>query len=278
MFRSAHRIAIVALALMITIAFVLSSALKPSHAADHAADDPFFFDIVGFNRFVASVLAKNPNTDLLKRNRDSFAGYNIHMIALSLPASMLRGRAGNIIGVSSVTLHRKSHRESGEEFGEGESTKKLIKVDRMATPALSTVFIPFSRKDEYNAASPMDDAAGQFAGDIVANLMALGTNKANIDILAGVAVVKGDYLRLDLSKVNTKLGEGENVTTFGYTGFPNGRRPGDDTINSLIYFVTNQSDIREAVNKNDVPLGTAFPFFAPPHQPLENPAVDGTQN
>jgi hypothetical protein len=65
----------------------------------------------------------------------------------------------------------------------------------------------------------MDDAAGQFAGDIVANLMALGTNKANIDILAGVAVVKGDYLRLDLSKVNTKLGEGENVTTFGYTGF-----------------------------------------------------------
>ena len=32
------------------------------------------------------------------------------------------------------------------------------------------------------------------------------------------------------------------------------------------------------VNSNEVPLGSAFPFFAPPNQPLENPAVDNTQN
>src|SRR5437763_1653029 len=55
-------------------------------------DDPFFFDIVGFNRFVASVLAGAPNAAHLSRGRDSFAGYNIHMITLSIPASLLKGR------------------------------------------------------------------------------------------------------------------------------------------------------------------------------------------
>ncbi len=44
-------------------------------------DDPFFFDIVGFNRFVTSVLAGSPDPTQLQRARDSFAGYNIHMIA-----------------------------------------------------------------------------------------------------------------------------------------------------------------------------------------------------
>src|SRR5881409_3135203 len=67
-------------------------------------DDPFYFDIVGFNRFVSSVLAGKPDPTRLQRGRDSFAGYNIHMIALELPASMLKGPAGNIIGVNGVTL------------------------------------------------------------------------------------------------------------------------------------------------------------------------------
>src|SRR5262249_5809250 len=143
---------------------------------------------------------------------------------------------------------------------------------------VNTALIPFARKNEYNAASPPDDAAGLFANDIVATLTALGTNQQNIGILASVAVTRGDYLRLDLSVSNTSVGEGQNVTTPGYTGFPNGRRPGDDTINTLLFFITNQSSIREAVNHNDVPLGTTFPFFAPPNQPLENPAVDNTKN
>src|SRR5438093_5075869 len=92
-------------------------------------DDPFFFDIVGFNRFVSSVLAGSPDTSHLSRGRDSFAGYNIHMIALSIPASMLTGSAGNIIGVNGVTLRRKqTHRE---EEGETKTNGPFIQVDRM---------------------------------------------------------------------------------------------------------------------------------------------------
>jgi hypothetical protein len=235
-------------------------------------DDPFYFDIVGFNRFVASVLAGSPNPAALQRGRDSFAGYNIHMMALELPAAMLRGSAGNIIGVNGVTLRPKqTHRIDG---GGERINGSLVQVDRMATPAVNTALIPFPRKNEYNAATPVDDAAGRFAGSIVATLQSLGTNATNIGILANVAVVHGDYLRLDLSVPNTSVGFGERVTTPGYTGFPNGRRPGDDTIDDLLFFIANQTPIGDNVNSNDVPLGNTFPFFAPPQQPRASGVID----
>src|SRR5581483_6324077 len=52
-------------------------------------DDPFFFDIPAFGRFVASVLAKSPDVTQLQRGRDSFAGYNVMGIALSIPLTIL---------------------------------------------------------------------------------------------------------------------------------------------------------------------------------------------
>jgi hypothetical protein len=242
-------------------------------------DDPFYFDIVGFNRFVSSVLAGAPNPAALQRGRDSFAGYNIHMIAIELPASMLRGSAGNIIGVNGVTLRSKKNRGDDDHddlsFVRSErSNGRLIQVDRMATPAVNTALIPFQRKNEYNAATPIDDAAGRFAGSIVATLQALGTDSTNIGILAGVAVANGDYLRLNLSTPNSSIGFGERITTPGYTGFPNGRRPGDDTIDDLLFFIANQTPIGDSVDSNDVPIPSIFPFFAPPQQPRNAGVID----
>src|SRR5439155_3955544 len=147
----------------------------------------------------------------LQRARDSFAGYNIHMIALRVPAFMLRGHSANaMIGVNGVTLRKKVtvRRDDGRK-DEDDSKGKLVQVDRMATPAVNTALIPFPRKNEYNSATPVDDAAGRFAADIVATLTALGTNSTNIGILASVAVTKGDYLRLNLNTTNTSVGAGE---------------------------------------------------------------------
>ena len=261
----------------------LNAAANPFNVTTNAAtgakffagltDDPFYFDIVGFNRFVGSVLGGTPDPTRLQRARDSFAGYNIHMIAVEVPATMIRGSA-NVIGINGVTL-----RPRHDEHGDDRDDHDLVQVDRMATPAVNTALIPFPRKNEYNAATPRDDAHGVFADDIVGTLTALGTNSSNIGILASVAVTNGDYLRLNLSTPNTSVGFGERITTPGYTGFPNGRRPGDDTVDTLLYFITNQAILMgDNVNSNEVPLGSTFPFFAPPNQPLENPAVDNTQN
>jgi len=240
-------------------------------------DDPFYFDIVGFNRFVGSVLNGNPDPTRLERARDSFAGYNIHMIAVKVPASMLRGSAGSVVGVNGVTLRRQNAVRNPD--GSVTTSGPYIQVDRMATPAVNTALIPFPRKNEYNASTPLDDHNGRFAGDIVGTLTALGTNSANIGILASVAVANGDFLRLNLDTANNNLGFGQRITDPDYTGFPNGRRPGDDTVDTLMYFITNQALLMgDNVNSNEVPFGATFPYFAPPNQPLENPAVDNTQN
>jgi hypothetical protein len=131
--------------------------------------------------------------------------------------------------------------------------------------------IPFPRKNEYNRATTQDDAAGKFAADIVGTLTALGTDAAHIGILASVAVTKGDMLRLDTSVANTGAQGGNNSGA----GFPNGRRPTDDVIDTILFLVTNGGlTTGDNVNANDVAFRDAFPFFAPTHQPLPSGVID----
>ena len=88
-------------------------------------------------------------------------------------------------------------------------------------------------------------------------------------------MVHGDYLRLNLGAPNHSLGVSEHVFDAGYAGFPNGRRPGDDTIDTLLYFITNQTLLTgDNVNGNDMPFGGTFPFFAPPQQPRASGVID----
>ena len=232
-------------------------------------DDPFFFDIPGFNRFVGSVLGGSPDINLLSRGRDTFAGYNVQMIALSVPAALLKGPAGDVIGVSATTLRTRVTIRS--EKADPRNAGRYEPIDRMGVPAVNTVLIPFARKNEYNRATPQDDAAGKFAGAIVATLKALGTDAAHIGILASVAVTKGDMLRLDTSKTNSGPQGGNNAGA----GFPNGRRPTDDVIDTILFLVTNGGlTTGDHVNANDVPFRDTFPFFAPSHQPQDTGVID----
>lgn len=235
-------------------------------------DDPFFFDIPAFNRFVASVQAGTPNPSVFNRGRDSFAGYNTLAIALSIPISYLQTKVpivGNSIGVAGRTGRRVP------VVGNPPAPRlSYTQVDRMGNPAINVALIPYARKNEYNRATPVDDANGRFAGDIVGTLTRLGTNATNIGILANVAVTKGDYLRLNLSQPNTGPGGGNNAGA----GFPNGRRLGDDVIDTILFFVANQNKLGDNVNGNDVPLRNQFPFFGAAQQPRDSGIDDNTRN
>jgi hypothetical protein len=230
-------------------------------------DDPFFFDLPAFNRFVASVKAGSPDPTTLQRGRDSFAGYNILCMALSVPATMLKG-SGNVIGVDFLTQRRlpQVHTKDGDISGFG----PYYTVDRTATPAVNVALIPFGRKNEYNASTTIDDANGKFASDIIATLTLFGTDNAHIGILANVAVVHGDFLRLDLTAANT----GNSGGTNSGAGFPNGRRLADDVIDTILTLINNGNALGDNVNANDVPLRNSFPFVAPPHQPLPPGTID----
>ena len=227
-------------------------------------DDPFFFDIPGFSRFVGSVLSGAPDVTRLNRGRDSFAGYNVIAIALSVPTSVLAGN-GDSLGVEFATLRVQP----------GSTVAR--RVDREGIPAVNVALVPFAQKDAYNAAITRQDSRGEFAPGIVGTLTALGTSPANINALAGLAVTNGDILRLDLSVANQGSGGGNNAGA----GFPNGRRLRDDVIDTELFIITNGLvTAGDHVNANDVAFRNTFPFLAPSQQPREGSGnvEDNTRN
>lgn len=231
-------------------------------------DDPFFFDIPAFGRFLASVRAGAPDGSVFSRRRDSFAGYNTLAIALSIPRASLVGTNGNIIGATQSSQRRVLQvvNTSGRTVGSG----RWVTLDRQGLPAINTALVPFGRKREYNRASPGTVASGAFANDVVATLTSLGTNATNIGILAGLAVSTGDVVRLDTSIANSGTGGGTNSGA----GFPNGRRLADDVIDTIFFFIANQNTFGDGVNANDLSFTNTFPFLAPAHQPRAGGVLD----
>ena len=231
-------------------------------------DDPFFFDIPGFARFVASVRNGSPDPTQLNRGRDTFAGYNILAIALRVPVSLIKG-SGNVIGLEGLTLRATQSLKKGT--GVIKVKGKFRTLDREGNPAVNVALVPFNRKNEYNASSTSEDASGKFADDIVATLTALGTNTTNINVLAGVAVTNGDFLRLDVTVANTGTGGGTNAPA----AFPNGRRLQDDVIDTLLNIITNGAiTTGDNVDANDLAFQNTFPFLAPTQQPFPAGTID----
>ncbi|HSO75239.1 MAG TPA: DUF4331 family protein, partial [Blastocatellia bacterium] len=80
--------------------------------------------------------------------------------------------------------------------------------------------------------------------------------------------------RLELSIPNTGPGGGNNAQA----AYPNGRRPRDDAMDTILTLLNNRVTLGDSVNDNDVAFRSAFPFLAAPHQPLASGADDGTRN
>ncbi len=234
-------------------------------------DDPFFFDIPGFLRFTDSVDAGAPNPSVFSRGRDTFAGYNILSMAFSIPASLIRGNS-NVVGVDFKTQRRlpQLRTKDGDVSGFGQ----YVTIDRTATPAVNVALIPFLRKNEYNATTTIEDANGKFTPTINNRLKQFGTDDTSIAILDTVAIMRGDFLHLDLTVPNRGPGGGNNPEA----GFPNGRRLGDDVIDTILFLMNNRKPLSDNANANDEPLRNSFPFIGVPHQPLDSGVDDSTRN
>ncbi len=223
-----------------------NAAVITTHAPSGAqlfagpTDDPFFFDAVGFNRFVRGAGTFG--------GRDTFAGFNCSTICIELPVSALADADGvfQVWGVTErqrLTLRRGLRRQLEVSTGDWEQ------IERTGNPAISTALIPAAKKDLFNLGTPNRDGT-DFAGDIVASLQGLGTNATNINILAPIAVP--DTLK---------------ITFANPTVFPNGRGLADDVIDTLLFFIFNQTSVPDGVNANDRPFLSTFPYFAQPQQP-----------
>lgn len=118
-------------------------------------DDPFFFDLVGFNN------GFNFTGD------DFFAGLNVSAIVIEVPSSELSGDPA--ISVWATT-----------------NNKKGAQIDRIGRPAINTVLIPSNRKDEFNRSSPAGDQAA-FGAQVQATIESLnGGDTATAEVLTSI--------------------------------------------------------------------------------------------
>ena len=231
-----------------------------------AADDPFFLDDTGANRFVASSLAHpgHPDKSLLgERGRDTYAGFNSLLTVLSVPAALLRGTS-DVIGINAVTQRNRIQvvTARGDVYGAG----NFRNIDRSGNPLVNNGLIPAARKDEFNGASTEDDARGRFHDDIVADLRNFGTDDAHINMILDVIQRKGDILRLDLTVPNSGPGGGDNGN--GGFGKMGGRRLKDDVVDIVFTLINNGVPLTDNVSANEVAFRNSFPFVADPIQPF----------
>ncbi|MBV8294308.1 MAG: DUF4331 family protein [Mycobacterium sp.] len=224
-------------------------------------EDPFFFDLVGFNRSIAS--GTNEFTGV-----DAFLGKNINAIVLEFPVSLVfpaKTCTGTIsasgfttpCGVWAVTYLGPYEPEStGVPDANG-----LNQIDRMGNPAVNTALIPAALKDSFNFGKPKDDPTN-FASVILNQILTLdklfGTCpptatsavscNPNVPLLASVAVP--DTLKFALNLPD---------------GFPNGRQLGDRVTDLLLRLIVQlpQDFTDGTLVKTYCP---EFPFAGPPLQ------------
>ena len=139
-----------------------------------------------------------------------------------------------------------------------------VQGDQMARPAINTVFVGSSRKNEFNTTTPSAmDAA--FKADFVNKLTAFGytTNILGLDKNTFASVLVTDVL---------------NASTTGVTSFYNGtqvltgRALSDDVIDVELRLIfggaagtSNPGLTSDHVNGNDKPFLASFPYMASPH-------------
>ena len=145
------------------------------------------------------------------------------MIAFSIPVSFFGPLTDDTLGVNVAVRNRTV------------TDPRRRQIDQAGNPGVNVVFVPLDLDDVQNRSSTVRNTTGRIPAAILETLEALGTDQAGIDALTELVVTNGDFLRVDTTVANTGPGGGDNDGA----GFPNGRRPGDDVIDTTLAIVTN---------------------------------------
>jgi hypothetical protein len=198
-------------------------------------EDPFFFDLVGFNRFIADFNKQTTTPQVPHFNLftgvDAFLGKNINAIVAEFPMKLLLPNPHSTKLAAWAVTYLGDLRDDGSDHDDhgthlGHLGNDLRQLDRMGNPGVNTTLISTPLKDAFNFGLPQNDAR-DFAPMIAGNLIRYGVDQTNIlPVLATAAIP-------DTLKFDTTLPD-------GYLGVPpNGRELGDRTTDFLLTLFFN---------------------------------------
>ena len=235
--------------------------------------------------------------------KNETAGFNVHAIAISVPIQNLTANntvptdtadPNAIVSMWSSTWRRATTTLS-PTGGAPSVSGDWVQVSRLGNPLINEVVIPLGMKDVFNATYPVDDLANfgtyvlnsELAGIINAlfgvpvppaprnDLLALVQGLAGLTMRPGEVI--SDQLRLNVAVPTTPIYRADRLGVLAgdNAGFPNGRRPYDDTVDIALrvvagvlvdgYNVAPNNQLGDGVDGPDVPYIAGFPFLGTPH-------------
>jgi hypothetical protein len=264
-------------------------------------DDSFFADAPGIFDLLNPRILGPDGHGQTGNGVDGFKGYNVLNYSLQIPLSSLPQIAYNDaftglshgIGIfASVSRPRITLRNSA---GDPTQSGPYIQVNREANPLFNEVLVALRDKDNYNRDLPINDAARykKYATDpevaVLINAV-FGTSIQTTGRTDLAAVYIPDVMRVDTTTGPVPLiGQGGNRlsgiggdTTGGkFSGWPNGRRLGDDVVDIALTAVASGPTyssiflLGDNVNHNDEAYNYVFPYAATPHSGTHNSKDSG---
>ena len=254
------------------------------------ADTPGIFDLLDARILGAGGHGQDGN------GVDGFKGYNVLTYSLQIPVSSLpqiaysdafTGAANGVGVFASVSRQRIKLLNTG---GDPVASGPWVQVNRLGNPLFNEVLVAIQDKDNYNRDLPINDAAKYktYAQNPEVALLinvVFGTSLATSGRTDLVAVYIPDVLRVDTTTAPVPLigaggnrlsGLGGDTTNGKWSGWPNGRRFGDDVIDIALTAVASGPSyssiflLGDNINANDQTYNYVFPYAATPHAGANN--------
>ncbi|HSL31582.1 MAG TPA: DUF4331 domain-containing protein [Anaerolineales bacterium] len=242
-------------------------------------DDPFYIDL---GAVFDTLNLRAPGTDML-------SGFNVHTIALEVPATMLtrdqkeaEGTSQPVLGAYASTSRRAMRVLNSDGDRDDDRGSKWVQVQRLANPLVNEAIIGTVDKDRWNRQDPSGEKrfVDYYTNPrlVTALEVVFGADAEPAFDLRDVLLTytPGDYsrlselLRLDISVDPLPLGSQNPLTALAGdgAGWPNGRRPIDDVTDVAVKVIGGANYIAlpsiDSVDMNDKPLPEAFPFLPTP--------------
>lgn len=264
-------------------------------------DDGFYGDVPGiFDLLNVRILDNNGSLDdglgQDGNGVDGFQGFNVLTYGVQIPLDLLPDFDyqdpffGPQIGVgvyASVSRPKVTVRKAGDDI---DSVGEWIQVNRLGNPLFNEALVPFADKDRYNAFAPTEDSqfASYASNPELATLINLvfGTAFQAEDRADLVAVFIPDVLRVSTQSGPVTLPGQSGYSRFGFvggdmtggvsSGWPNGRRFGDDVIDIALTAIASGPSydtitvVGDNVPANDILYNNVFPYAATPHSGTMN--------
>ncbi len=270
------------------------------------ADTPGIFDLLD-----SRIIDNNGNgNDGLGQDGggiDGFQGFNVLTYGIQIPLDQLEtstytaafsdlangiengGAAQNTgVGVyASVSRHKVTIRSNKKD---AKSVGKWIQVNRLGNPLFNEVLVALKDKDNYNRTLPTGDSLYQnyaLTPELPVLINAVFGTEFQTTNRGDLALVFiPDVLRVDTTTAPVRLPGQVGFSRFGFagndtvtngagrmisSGWPNGRRPGDDVVDIALTAVASGPSystvtvLGDNVDSNDQLYNQVFPYLGTPH-------------